>query len=89
MSDLDEAKRLLEKIADANKTELGNTDELWCKTRHKDSLVTGSARSQTVQSSNPRAALIAQESAISRGRELLGRFAGSLLIPMRVVVVKT
>jgi hypothetical protein len=24
-----------------------------------------------------------------RGRELLGRFAGSLLIPMRVVVVKT
>ena len=26
MSDLDEAKRLLEKIADANKTELGNTD---------------------------------------------------------------
>ena len=32
-----------------------------------------SARSRTVQSSNPRGALIAQESAISRGRELLGR----------------
>ena len=26
MSDLDEAKQLLEKIADTNKTELGNTD---------------------------------------------------------------
>ena len=26
MSDLDEAKRLLEKIADANKTKLGSTD---------------------------------------------------------------
>jgi hypothetical protein len=26
MSDLDEAKRLLEKIADANKTRLGSTD---------------------------------------------------------------